>query len=576
MSSGLLISCTLQRRSTSITPPSGSGLNPISLSYDSANRVTGISSVANGSGHEVDYSYDDFDRITKAVYKDAAGNTVATISYSYDNDGNLLERSDSHGNTTFTYDGLNRAIHETLPDGWWDNYGYDPAGNLTSISDAGGVVNYTYDKANQLVTVTDPHGSTPIARLTYDTDGNLLTTTYASGASVASTYNTLDQLTKVTDTYKTSSGATARLSYSYTYSGSLRQTMTDQANNVTTYGYDQLNRLTSASTTGPNPSSYSYKLDGNGNLTQITANANSTYYGYNPGNEICWSSTSSSGSCGSPPSGANPYTYDPDGNQTSNGNGLTATYNALQQTTSITQGGTSTNYSYIGEGQDQLSLAGTDSLENDILGLAATQNSSGSDYYTRTVAGRKIDERTPSGTYNYLYDGNGSVVGLTDTSAHLVNQYSYDPYGNQTTITSTVPNPFGYQDGHQTSGLNHFGARYQNPTDARWTQQDPLHHIQSLTQNDRYEYAGDDPTNLTDPSGEWAGQQACAILGSILSMCGGLNSPYEPMEPPVVRYTGQLLTDAGNALSRLGDEETSLEDELGSAGDVLAGLFGGG
>jgi hypothetical protein len=68
-------------------------------------------------------------------------------------------------------------------------------------------------------------------------------------------------------------------------------------------------------------------------------------YKYNAGNQICWADpTNYTGSdgCGTTPSGGYSYSYDANGNQTSNGNGLTETYNALNQTTSATVGSTTT------------------------------------------------------------------------------------------------------------------------------------------------------------------------------------------------------------------------------------------
>ena len=70
--------------------------------------------------------------------------------------------------------------------------------------------------------------------------------------------------------------------------------------------------------------------------------------------------------------------------------------------TSLTSGSTTTNYSYLGEGQNEISAEGTNAVHNDLLGLASHQNGTGTDYFTRSINGQQIDERTPSGTYNYL------------------------------------------------------------------------------------------------------------------------------------------------------------------------------
>jgi len=164
----------------------------------------------------------------------------------------------------------------------------------------------------------------------------------------------------------------------------------ERSGNATTYRYDALNRLTDASTAGgpAGSSDYHYTLDGNGNLTEIETPSATTTYTYNPGNEICWAvSGTSSNDCGSAPSGADSYDYDVDGNRTSNGNGLTMTYNALGQTRSVTSGGTTTDLSYLGDGQKELVADGSASLHNDVLGLASYTSGGGTSYFTRAPFG---------------------------------------------------------------------------------------------------------------------------------------------------------------------------------------------
>lgn len=43
-------------------------------------------------------------------------------------------------------------------------------------------------------------------------------------------------------------------------------------------------------------------------------------------------------------------------------------------------------------------------------------------------------------TYHYLYDGRGSVSGLTDPGGAKVNSYTYEPFGRTATATEAVPN----------------------------------------------------------------------------------------------------------------------------------------
>jgi len=106
------------------------------------------------------------------------------------------------------------------------------------------------------------------------------------------TYDSAGRLTQIVD--KNASGATvASYSYMYIYTdgtgthdGGLRQTMTDASGNSTSYGYDSVGRLLSATTTGPNAATYSYAYDLNGNMTSKTVNGVTTTYTVNAANEV--------------------------------------------------------------------------------------------------------------------------------------------------------------------------------------------------------------------------------------------------------------------------------------------------
>lgn len=59
----------------------------------------------------------------------------------------------------------------------------------------------------------------------------------------------------------------------------------------------------------------------------------------------------------------------------------------------------------------------------------------------------------------------------------------------------------GYLD---TNGWYHFGQRYYNPVLGRWSQPDPQPGNITAPKNlDRYLFAGDDPINNTDPTGQF-------------------------------------------------------------------------
>jgi RHS repeat-associated protein len=111
------------------------------------------------------------------------------------------------------------------------------------------------------------------------------------------------------------------------------------------------------------------------------------------------------------------------------------------------------------------------------------------------------------------------VVGLTESNGTLVSTYQYDSYGNLTSSTGTVANPWRFAGGYfdSSTGLYKFGARYDDPTLGRWSQQDPVRgHLDDPNSLNRYVYVSDDPVNLTDPSGELP----CALAQIIITPTG--------------------------------------------------------
>jgi RHS repeat-associated protein len=299
-------------------------------------------------------------------------------------------------------------------------------------------------------------------------------------------------------------------SLQYSYVGNVGGVSTDTSlvysetinGTVNSYRYDGLNRLIE----WDNPSRTCYSFDGDSDLVG-SSNCQGTVlssHSYNAANQL-----------------ADPgYAYDQNGNLTSRpdaaGN-TRFTYNAQNQTTSINpdqQGAQS--LAYLGHGQSKPTQIGNappggsaPTLENNQLGIssqAAAVQSGGSPsvtYYTRDTDGGLLGERTPAGNYYYIEDANGSIVAITDSSGNVSNTYAYDPWGNATGSTSCgypcVPanNSFGFDEGFQSQGgLYHFGDRYYDPVTGSWTQPDPA--------GGGYGFAGGDPVNQTDPSGDVA------------------------------------------------------------------------
>ncbi len=136
-------------------------------------------------------------------------------------------------------------------------------------------------------------------------------------------------------------------------------------------------------------------------------------------------------------------------------------------------------------------------------------------------------------SYNPVYDSQGDLIGLLNTSGTLVQTLRYSPYGDYvksegSLAYSPTNDPFLFQGafhipggnaglGNISPGIYHFGARYYDPTTGRWTQPDALDQIGSVRQNDRFAFAAGDPVNVTDPSGLISFEAEACVAG----VCGG-------------------------------------------------------
>jgi RHS repeat-associated protein len=106
-----------------------------------------------------------------------------------------------------------------------------------------------------------------------------------------------------------------------------------------------------------------------------------------------------------------------------------------------------------------------------------------------------------SGTsYYYVKDQLGSVTQLVTSTGTIASQYTYDPYGNPTTVSGTVVSDIGYAGYfyHGVSGLDFTLYRAYDPAHARWLNRDPIGEAGGVN---LYAYVAGDPVSLIDPLG---------------------------------------------------------------------------
>ena len=505
----------------------GTALLTETLDYDAVHRLT---SHANASMPNVTetYAYDKLDRMTSTAY-----NGASSVSYGYDDNGNLSSRTDATGTSTYSYDKLNRLTQENLPGARTNTYSYDAASNLATLQDAGGTTTYSYGASNLLATMQAP-GDPSATSFAYNKDAQRTKTTLPNGvvltmdfedktdtAGNADSADTGPNRLKSIEAKKTGGSVLTKFSYSHlpdtalcggtSADTALRHSVTDKNGVTAKYCYDPLNRLTKAS--NHNGSTYDYTLDANGNVTKVVKGSSTTSFGYDVANRLCWRIGSSQSSAGcTAPTGATTYTHDASGNLTGSSAGLALGHNTKGQTTSMTglAGGTATTMSYAGTNQFERFTAGGATFTNNALGVGAETSGTATTYYRRDNEGGLVSERLASAgnpIYYYAFDGLGSVSALTDSSGAAPALYSYEPYG-ETTASGSAPNthnPWRYASSYlDSTGFYKMGMRYYRPELMRWTQQDPVEQPTDAVQAMRYGYVGADPINAADPRGLWS------------------------------------------------------------------------
>ncbi|HTN25580.1 MAG TPA: DUF6531 domain-containing protein [Solirubrobacteraceae bacterium] len=404
-----------------IMPPAGAALGNWTVGHDALGRAQ---TITDGAGGTATYTYDALDRQTKVVY--APGGR--TVSYVYDPDGFLQTLTDPSGTKTSTYDGLGRVTREEFPApifGVASNaYTYDAASNLASITDGGGTTTYVYDALNQLASMRVP-GDSQSTVFAYDREGNRTQIRYASGVTVNWSYD-LPTGRTLSVINKSSTGSVIS-SFVYTYTLGSSDTELPQMVSGSVYTYDALDRLTNVGT-GANGAHYA--LDGDGNITSKTEFGTTRTYAFGPFNL---------------PTDLR-FQHNANGDDTADGD-HGYQYNTARQLTLIQRRDVSSTLTYRGDSHTELIQDGTLGIQSNVLGISVR----GSRYYARADDGTLIGERDgPGRDINYLYDGQGSVAGLTSGI-----RYQYAPMGHVFNDQSLGdPNPFGYHGEYQAGAEN--------------------------------------------------------------------------------------------------------------------------
>jgi RHS repeat-associated protein len=221
--------------------------------------------------------------------------------------------------------------------------------------------------------------------------------------------------------------------------------------------------------------------------------------------------------------GTQRFTYDANGDRTgvtSPGGTVTLGYDQADRLTSISGG---TSYRYDGDGLRTSKTVGSETTGFvwDQSGDLPLLLQAGSTSYIYGPHGQPIEQIT-DGTATYLLaDQQDSTRLLLDASGEIVGRYGYDPWGNVTGHDGGASTNLQYdgQYADAESGLTYLRARYYDPTTGQFLTRDPL----VATTRSPYGYAGDDPVNVGDPTGELGVGGWLLIGGGVVATVGICN-----------------------------------------------------
>ncbi len=509
-------------------------------------RTGVLLSVTDANGNRTSYTYDKSNRLIQETYADGT-----TRSFTYDGVGNIVTRTDQKGQvTTYLYDNLNRRLKVDYPGTNDNEYTYDVQGNLLTANNQDATISFSYDTAyrlNQSVQngkivgysydiphntrtitypggkvvkeITNPRGSLArvedsggqaIVQYTYDAAGRTQTKNYANGITTDFTNNANGWIT--TMDYKKGTTSILRFQYGFDKEGNrLYAGKTNDASNSEQYSYDAKNRLIQFKRGAldgngniPAPVTQTvYNLDSLGNWISKSADGVTENRTHNAMNEI---TAINGGVC----------SYDANGNLLDDG-AKTYEYdydNRLLKVSRKSAGGVLGEYKYDALGRRVSKQVSGTVISYYYDNARVIEEQSGGVTSATYTYGKGLDEvlTMERGGQSYYYHVNslGSIVGLTDVSGNIVEQYTYDAYGQPNIFDgsgavlqiSALNNHYFFtgREWDQESGLQFNRNRYLSYRLGRWMTSDPIGYKDSLN---LFEYGRSNPINFIDPTGLW-------------------------------------------------------------------------
>lgn len=488
------------------------------------------------------YTYYDNGKLKEKYDATDLQNEVLLVTYSYDNEGRLLNKHygggaptfappdegytyDTNGrmataynaNVTYTYayypDGSNTGRLKSITDNsgrqvYYDDYdGLGQKKRVVVLKGTAGerAIGYEYDK-NRPWKITSNAGTFIYS---YDKLSRRQNLTYPHGVTATYSYDNLDRLTGISHT---AGAATVSFSNytSYDKVGNRKNKVT--ARGVENYAYDPVYRL-QQSVSPKGGENFTYDAVGN---RKTGPGAKDNGYQYNNGNQMTYGRLLS-------------YLYDNAGNQSTRTapNVTNKTWiqtwdvenrlTKVEMTKGVEKRTVDFKYDPLGrriEKKLTTTLDGTPATtkistrtyiydENDVA-VEIYKSPLGDPESTYYTHGAGVDEHLAlerGGQFYYYHaDGLGSIVAITNGNKGTVQSYEYDSFG-MVQPTTDFRNSYTYtgREWDKETGLYFLRGRYYDPMEGRFISKDPI----GFDGGDvnLYGYVGNNPINFTDPTG---------------------------------------------------------------------------
>jgi RHS repeat-associated protein len=476
--------------------------------------------------------YDELGRIIKEVNP-----KKETTKFEYDGNHNLTKKVDREGKVfTYQYSYRNLLTKDIGPKETI-SYGFYQNGQKSSVEDAAGITTYQYESdTGYLSKVTYPDGRT--IQHQYDSQGNRIQLTTPFGTEVYSQYTPNNQLEMVGIAKDLGEKIIPEAAYTYKKNGKW-DSVTLKNGVQTEFSYDR-SHLTSVVHQNSNKTeshSFRYEHDLNGNITKLTDNQQAYAFTYDPLDRISTSDMFNE-----------TYQYDKRGNRMTLTSSMTPSskdtsmkYDERNRVQKVIKDGKEVTYKYHGEGllyertekdlQTEVIETTRFYYEGDILIAEGTVQENSSDLravkkaeylYGNQLVAKLSGEGAKA---YYTFNGHGDVTELRGETGALLNEYSYDIWGNPVTMMEQdKDNPFLYSGEYwdNTTSLQYLRARWYDPSIGRFISEDTFkgENKNPLSLN-LYTYVENNPLTHIDPSGHNKTQRAIGPPSSAGFQTGG-------------------------------------------------------